>query len=68
MSLEMRNTCETCESKLHADSSAYICTHECTFCHECTVKMNYVCPNCKGELVKRPRSVTSMSCPLSPVK
>ncbi|MFK0522263.1 DUF1272 domain-containing protein [Paenibacillus illinoisensis] len=68
MSLEMRNTCETCESRLHTDSLGYICTHECTFCHECTVEMEYVCPNCKGELVQRPRSKSSMSCPLSPVK
>mgnify|MGYP003774514981 CR=1 FL=1 len=68
MSLEMRNKCEKCESRLNNHSLAYICTHECTFCQECTAEMKYVCPNCQGELVKRPRSETSLSCPISSVK
>jgi hypothetical protein len=29
--------------------------HECTFCTECAESMQQVCPNCGGELVKRPR-------------
>ena len=62
MSLEMRNNCEKCDSGLNNNSIAYICTHECTFCKECTVHMNYVCPNCGGELVRRPRSEIALSC------
>ncbi|MED3961341.1 DUF1272 domain-containing protein [Niallia taxi] len=56
MSLEMRSICEKCYKGLKNNCLAYICTHECTFCKECTVNMNFICPNCGGELVKRPRS------------
>lgn len=55
MALEMRDTCENCTKKLHNYSIAYICTHECTFCRECTEEVMYICPNCGGELAKRPR-------------
>ncbi|QTL51106.1 DUF1272 domain-containing protein [Priestia aryabhattai] len=55
MALEMRNTCEKCNKKLHNSSVAYICTHECTFCDKCSENAMYICPNCGGELVKRPR-------------
>ncbi|MGF9697941.1 DUF1272 domain-containing protein [Paenibacillus sp. MABNR03] len=65
MALEMRSKCEKCESGLHKHSVAYICTHECMFCNECAAEANYVCPNCGGELVKRPRSENSLSCPIS---
>jgi uncharacterized protein len=65
MALEMKSNCEKCDSGLNNNSLAYICTHECTFCNECTEHMNYVCPNCGGELVKRPRSEITLSCPLS---
>jgi uncharacterized protein len=34
---------------------AYICTFECTFCPGCTTAMESVCPNCGGELARRPR-------------
>ncbi|WP_370584686.1 DUF1272 domain-containing protein [Oculatella sp. LEGE 06141] len=34
---------------------AYICSYECTFCDHCTTAMNAICPNCSGELVRRPR-------------
>jgi hypothetical protein len=56
MALEMRSVCEKCSANLHNKSDAYICTYECTFCHTCTEEMEFVCPNCGGELVKRPRS------------
>lgn len=66
MGLEMRNKCEKCTKSLIETSVAYICTHECTFCEECTEDMNFTCPNCTGELVKRPRGPEkSVSCPLS---
>jgi hypothetical protein len=58
MSLEMKAVCEKCETKLTPHSEAYICTFECTFCPDCTGKMNAVCPNCGGELVRRPRPPT----------
>ena len=55
MVLEMRKKCERCNSLLSENLIAYICVHECTFCKQCTEEMNAICPNCGGELVKRPR-------------
>jgi uncharacterized protein len=54
MSLEMRPACERCGVALAADGEAYICSHECTFCADCTAARENVCPNCGGELVRRP--------------
>lgn len=55
MALEMRETCERCSSALaHADE-AYVCSHECTFCPRCSTQTAGVCPNCGGELLRRPR-------------
>jgi uncharacterized protein len=59
MALELRATCEGCGIGLSADSEAYICSYECTFCGVCAAAMVKVCPNCGGELVRRPRRVTS---------
>jgi hypothetical protein len=58
MTLEMRESCERCDAALVGDGVAYICTHECTFCAECTSALSGVCPNCGGELVRRPRRST----------
>ncbi|HLM32508.1 MAG TPA: DUF1272 domain-containing protein [Gaiellaceae bacterium] len=55
MTLEMRTACERCGQALDASEEAYICTFECTFCSPCTASMDAVCPNCGGELVRRPR-------------
>jgi hypothetical protein len=55
MSLEMRDRCERCERELVADVLAYICSYECTFCEPCASQLECLCPNCGGELVKRPR-------------
>ena len=55
MALEMRNACEKCQAALAPTSEAFICTFECTFCAACATAMKNVCPNCGGELVRRPR-------------
>ena len=56
MALELRAACERCETALPADSrDAWICTYECTFCTGCTAGFDRTCPNCGGELVRRPR-------------
>ncbi|MCA0969335.1 DUF1272 domain-containing protein [Halobacillus litoralis] len=60
MSLQMKNTCEACFQSITED--AYICVHECTFCAPCTNLMEMVCPNCSGELVRRPRK--AKPCPI----
>jgi uncharacterized protein len=54
MALEMRKKCERCNDSIDDNSLAYICVHECTFCAPCTEEMNSICPNCGGELVRRP--------------
>lgn len=57
--LEMRPTCERCETVLAADSpDARICSFECTFCASCTDgDLDGTCPNCAGELLRRPTRV-----------
>jgi len=55
MALEMRTVCEKCGEELSHDGDAFICSYECTFCKDCTEKMDDVCPNCGGELVRRPK-------------
>ena len=54
--LQMRPNCECCDRDLPPDShEARICTYECTFCATCAdAVFGNVCPNCKGELVRRP--------------
>ncbi|MDR9891595.1 DUF1272 domain-containing protein [Pseudenterobacter timonensis] len=54
--LELRPDCECCNKDLPPDSTeAYICSFECTFCMDCvTRQLNGKCPNCAGELVRRP--------------
>jgi hypothetical protein len=59
MALEMRASCERCETALPADDAAAICSYECTFCPGCAAELDGVCPNCGGELVPRPRRVAS---------
>jgi hypothetical protein len=54
----MRKSCERCGTGLAEDGDAYICSHECTFCRECTGELSERCPNCGGELVRRPKRRT----------
>lgn len=55
--LKMKTTCELCAKKLAGDDQAWICSYECTYCPECQQTLN-ACPNCGGELVRRPRRTT----------
>jgi len=54
--LELRPNCECCDRDLPPQSpQAMICTYECTFCAECAADvLGGICPNCGGELVRRP--------------
>ena len=54
--LTLRPGCETCDTDLPANAgNAMICSFECTFCSSCAVGvLQNVCPNCGGELVRRP--------------
>jgi hypothetical protein len=58
MALEMKGACEACATKLAHDAEAFICSYECTFCRKCTDVRRAVCPNCGGELVRRPTRKT----------
>lgn len=53
--LELRPNCECCDIDLSPEADARICSFECTFCASCAeATLKGRCPNCGGELVKRP--------------
>jgi hypothetical protein len=54
--LSIKPNCECCNRDLPPDTlEAMICSFECTFCHACaTTRLHGRCPNCGGELVRRP--------------
>ena len=54
--LELRPNCECCDRDLDpASPDVFICTYECTWCRDCAENvLRGVCPNCGGELVRRP--------------
>ena len=54
--LELRPNCECCDKDLPPDAAdAMICTFECTWCADCVEgRLGGVCPNCGGNLEKRP--------------
>jgi hypothetical protein len=55
--LELRPNCECCDVDLSpADEDVWICTFECTWCGPCARDvLGMICPNCDGELARRPR-------------
>jgi len=57
--MEFRTECGRCHRALTESDAAYLCSHECTFCPTCYRRLNYVCPNCSGELVRRPRPASA---------
>lgn len=54
--LALRPNCECCDRDLPPGATdATICSFECTFCLDCAEgKFGGTCPNCGGELVRRP--------------
>ena len=58
--LQLRPNCECCNRDLAGDSAdAWICSFECTFCTACANDtLHGKCPNCGGELLRRPRRPT----------
>lgn len=55
MGLELKSECEKCGATLAPRGVGYICSYECTYCASCAGQMDFICPNCGGELVRRPR-------------
>ncbi|WP_353542572.1 DUF1272 domain-containing protein [Deinococcus xinjiangensis] len=58
--LKMKAACERCRANLAPDGAAMICSFECTFCSACAAQMQQRCPNCGGELVRRPKREKSV--------
>ncbi|RTL71753.1 MAG: DUF1272 domain-containing protein [Hyphomicrobiales bacterium] len=55
--LKLKPNCECCDADLPPDATnAVMCSFECTFCSDCAEHRlpGGVCPNCGGELVRRP--------------
>lgn len=61
--MEYRAECGRCRSPLTVQSSAYHCGHDCTYCPTCVRQLKFTCPNCAGELVRRPRRQDAASPP-----
>jgi len=62
MALQMKETCELCGRPLSHSDEAYICSYGCTFCRERAEGRRQICPNCQGELLRRPsRKVAAAS-------
>jgi hypothetical protein len=55
MALQMKDKCEACGKALQYGDEAYVCSYECTFCRTCSEERKYTCPNCAGELLRRPK-------------
>jgi two-component system, LytTR family, sensor kinase len=55
MQLQMKIRCGKCAAALEPDGYAHICSFECTFCSACASEFEGICPNCGGELLRRPR-------------
>ena len=56
MALDLRPNCECCDRDLPPESmDAVMCSFECTYCSDCATNvLSGKCPNCGGELVRRP--------------
>lgn len=54
--LMLKPNCECCDVDLPPESrEARTCSFECTFCKDCAeTRFDSVCPNCGGELLRRP--------------
>lgn len=59
MALAMKSACERCQSQLAPQVDAYICSFECTYCPTCAKALDGACPNCGGEILRRPRPKTA---------
>lgn len=50
-----KDRCGKCKLNLSAESEAYVCSYECTWCRSCAERFGWQCPNCQGRLQLRPR-------------
>ncbi|HEY3676952.1 MAG TPA: DUF1272 domain-containing protein [Candidatus Tumulicola sp.] len=52
--LAMKHHCGGCDASVNGGDLVFICSYECTYCSQCAAELS-ACPNCGGELVRRPR-------------
>ncbi len=52
--LTLKTACDHCAAALGGDAAAFICSLECTFCAPCNEQLGGICPNCGGDLQRRP--------------
>jgi len=64
--MEFRHECGRCGNALAEDQAAYWCARGCTYCASCYRRLKFTCPNCSGELVRRPRPGPLPTVPGSP--
>ena len=64
--MNYRRECGRCHTPLSDDASAYFCADESTFCPKCYRELRFVCPDCSGELVRRPRAGPTARLPRAP--
>jgi uncharacterized protein len=57
--LALKPNCMCCDADIAPQTTAYICTFECTFCAGCAGKLA-ACPGCGGEIVERPKRTAAM--------
>lgn len=63
MALAMHTACLRCAAALAGSDESYICSYECTYCPGCHEALQGVCPNCGGELLRRPRRMPRVQVP-----
>jgi hypothetical protein len=67
--LKMKTQCEKCSAPTGLTAIAFICSFECTFCETCSTQLQCICPNCRGELLRRPtRTRTPVAVGLAQLK
>lgn len=50
-----REQCQSCGRAVAGGDVVFVCSFDCTFCAACAAPMEGRCPNCGGELARRPR-------------
>jgi hypothetical protein len=55
MALELKGNLREMRTHAYNKRSSYICSYECTYCATCAEQVSFVCRNCEGEVVRRPR-------------
>lgn len=55
-----RRACERCGRTIEGPDPAFVCSYASTFCTVCTRVLLWRCPDCGGELARRPRRASDV--------